>query len=165
MDFSFKNAIRPGSKYPATKAMFQKKDQQIEKWTKIIFFVVMRIGVQCTMLPTCIGSFILYLTTDLGQNAFVLPIPMWWVVKSKSIIHKFHNVAIELPAMSLFFCLFQVSFWHNTSIWLFDWLFDSVHSCYVCIFYRGLFSINRNWFASVAHFSDQRHETHFTWIQ
>lgn len=66
-----------GSKYPASKALFDKTNQQIEKWSKILFLISNKIFVPFLLLLFSIGSLIVYATTDLDRDFFVLPLPMW----------------------------------------------------------------------------------------
>lgn len=44
-------------------------------------FVIMGGFLMSLVVLECIGSFTLYLTTDLGRDSFILPIPMWWVIE------------------------------------------------------------------------------------
>lgn len=66
-----------GLKYPASKAIFEKTNRFIEKLSKILLFLIMGVGLNCVILLQCIARFYIYFTTDLGGEAFVLPIPMW----------------------------------------------------------------------------------------
>lgn len=66
-----------GSKNPTSKCQFGRTAQKIEKATEIVEFVFLKIIVPCLTLPRLISSFLVYLITDLGNDAFVLPIPIW----------------------------------------------------------------------------------------
>lgn len=68
-----------GYKNSESKKIYEKINERIEKWTKILYFVWMRGTFPGTMLPNCIISYFLYFATDLGSNAFRLPFPIWFV--------------------------------------------------------------------------------------
>lgn len=53
--------------------------QQIEKWTKIIYITLAEISPVCLFLPQSIYCVIVYQTTDLGNEAFKLPLTLWYV--------------------------------------------------------------------------------------
>lgn len=50
----------------------------VEKWCKIIFFLVLQLFPPGTMLPVLIVSFLVYFNTGSGQTAFQLPLAMWY---------------------------------------------------------------------------------------
>lgn len=64
------------SQSQATRMIYDKTNRQIEKWSKIVYLAVSKFTPICMILPQCI-SFVLYLTTDLGTDAFDLSLPMW----------------------------------------------------------------------------------------
>lgn len=66
-----------GLKYPSSKAIYSKSNQQAEKLCQIIHFAFTKVTIHCTMLPKFITSFVVYFTTDLGREAFELPLLMW----------------------------------------------------------------------------------------
>lgn len=66
-----------GCKFPKPRTFFFKTNAKIERLSKIVFTVVVKIIVQFVMVPKCIVSFAVYLTTDAGSDSFELPIPMW----------------------------------------------------------------------------------------
>lgn len=49
----------------------------VEKWSKIIFFLMLQLFPPGTMLPVLIVSFLVYYNTGSGQSAFQLPLAMW----------------------------------------------------------------------------------------
>lgn len=49
----------------------------VEKMSKAIHFAVIKLGVPAFILPKAIFSYFIYFTTDIGNEAFVLPFPMW----------------------------------------------------------------------------------------
>lgn len=59
------------------KAMYEEANQRFEKYTKIGMFLLTNVLVPCALLPKVIVSFFLYFNTDLGENAFYLPLPLW----------------------------------------------------------------------------------------
>ena len=65
-------------KFSATKAIFYEANQFDEKLSEIIFFVVLNSPL-CALVPWIIYIFFIYFTTDLGNDAFELPVQMWYV--------------------------------------------------------------------------------------
>lgn len=63
-------------KYSAMKSTFYETNQSVEKMSKIVSFVVVKLT-PLSMLPTVIYIFFLYYTTDVGSDAFKLLSPMW----------------------------------------------------------------------------------------
>lgn len=51
--------------------------QQVEKISKIVFFVVLQLFPPGTMIPVLVVSFIKYYSTGSGEDAFQLPLAMW----------------------------------------------------------------------------------------
>ena len=66
-----------GLKNPSSKVLYEKTNRSVEKWSKIIFFVMVKITPIAWLLPKVIISLFLYFTTDLGNDALELPSPMW----------------------------------------------------------------------------------------
>lgn len=64
--------------HPASKRIYTKPDQQIEKVYGILQLVIVKVTPLCTVVPKLMTSFIVYFTTDLGGEAFELPIPGQW---------------------------------------------------------------------------------------
>lgn len=62
---------------PVSKTKYDKINQKIEKWCKIIDFVTVKVSPPTVILPKLTISFFNYLTTDAGNDAFELPNPMW----------------------------------------------------------------------------------------
>lgn len=59
--------------------MYNETDRQIEKWSKIVYIVIAQTTPACFILPIFVYSLIEYFTTDLGTDAFELPLPVWCV--------------------------------------------------------------------------------------
>lgn len=66
-----------GSKNPKSEALFFKADQQVEQLSGITFTVLVKILLQCFMLPKCIVSYGVYFITDSGNESFQMPVPFW----------------------------------------------------------------------------------------
>lgn len=66
-----------GCKYLNSKRFFVKANRQVERSSEIIFTLLMKIALQCYMLPKCVVSFGAYFFIDLGGESFQLPLPMW----------------------------------------------------------------------------------------
>lgn len=68
-----------GLKYPRSKPIYEKANRITEIICKAEYFIVVRVFVPGFVLPKAIYSYLMYFTTDLGADAFVLPFPTWWV--------------------------------------------------------------------------------------
>lgn len=62
---------------PTTRAIFYQTNRLVEKCSRIIILVVTKITPLCWLAPQTIASFVTYFTTDLGNDAFELPVTMW----------------------------------------------------------------------------------------
>lgn len=71
-----------GQEYPESKAIYEQTNQRIEKYSEIIYVVVVKVTPVCFVVPKCMGSLLMYFLTDLGSEALKLPIPMWYVCYS-----------------------------------------------------------------------------------
>lgn len=67
----------PEFKYLESEVVCSQTNQQVEKWSEIIFFVIVKMAPLGGTLSRVVGSFFFYLRTDLGRDAFELPVPMW----------------------------------------------------------------------------------------
>lgn len=65
------------SKYPKSWRFYLNTNRQVERLSEIISMVVVRISLQCFMLPKCMVSFAVYFFTDSGSDSFELPFPLW----------------------------------------------------------------------------------------
>lgn len=66
-----------GSKNPASEAIYEKTNQIVEKYSEIGIFALKNVIAPSFIHPKAIVSFFIYFYTDLGNDAFNLPIPMW----------------------------------------------------------------------------------------
>lgn len=62
---------------PKFMLMCQKVDHLIEQLSKIGYAIIARISLPVLVVPRAVYSFYQYFTTDLGNNAFELSLPMW----------------------------------------------------------------------------------------
>lgn len=74
---SKKNTSILALKYSESKSIFRKANHLAEKLNKILMFVLVILTPACGALPWIIYTYSMYFTTDLGPNAFQIPIPMW----------------------------------------------------------------------------------------
>lgn len=70
-----------GSQNPASNVIYIEVVDRVEKWSRFIHFVMLKVSIPCFVLPKYIVCFYLYFTTDMGNDAFELPLPIWWAVK------------------------------------------------------------------------------------
>lgn len=61
----------------ASKPLYMKTHRIVEKFSKIMKFVIVDVTVPGFIIPKAIFSFYVYFTTDLGADAFELPVPTW----------------------------------------------------------------------------------------
>lgn len=69
--------IKSGLKNPKYKEICEKTNEFVEKWSRRGMFVMKYELIPCIVAPKVIVSFFMYFTTDAGNDAFELPIPMW----------------------------------------------------------------------------------------
>lgn len=62
----------------SSKEIYQKSNQQVEKWSKFLKFALLNVTVHCMIWLTAIISYFTYFTTDLGRDSFDLPFYAWW---------------------------------------------------------------------------------------
>lgn len=70
-----------GLVYPTSKAIYRKCNRFNEKTTKNIIFRSIYIAYPLVMIIMLVGIYCVYLTTDLGKDAFQLPFPVWYELK------------------------------------------------------------------------------------
>lgn len=64
-------------KYSASKAIFTETNQLVEKIVDWFYFVSIKLTVVGAYVPLTIYTYFIYFTTDLGNAAFELPMPLW----------------------------------------------------------------------------------------
>lgn len=64
-------------KLPASKPIYLETHRLVEKICKIMTFVLLNVTVPSFVIPKAILCLSLYFTTDLGPDAFDLPLPLW----------------------------------------------------------------------------------------
>lgn len=64
---------------PESMTIYVEAIQRIEKVCEIIYCVVVKVTPACVVLPKFFASLLNYCTTDLGDEALVLPLLMWFV--------------------------------------------------------------------------------------
>lgn len=68
-----------GFENSSSKAIYEEVNQKVEKWTKILYFVLMNVSLPGIMMPNFVISYFLYFSTDLEVEAFRFPFPIWFV--------------------------------------------------------------------------------------
>lgn len=66
-----------GLENPPSKAICEKTNELVENLSKVVIFACKYGLGPCIVTPKVIVSFFMYFTTDAGNDAFDLPIPMW----------------------------------------------------------------------------------------
>lgn len=62
---------------PESKEIFDEAIEQVEKWSKIMTFLAVKVAPLCGILSRAAPGYFYYFTTELGNDAFALPVPMW----------------------------------------------------------------------------------------
>lgn len=60
-----------------SQALYIETGQRTQKWMKAVHFICVIMGPALYALPPLIASYFIYFTTDMGDEAFKLPTPMW----------------------------------------------------------------------------------------
>lgn len=71
--------LKLGLESPASKAIFAKTNELVEKYSETVKFFLIHVAVPCLICPKLIISVFIYFTTDVGNDAFDLPLRMWSV--------------------------------------------------------------------------------------
>lgn len=62
---------------PDSKLLYEKYNEQVEKFVKMLTFVMTKITLNLILWPMCFVSYITYFTTDAQSEAFQLPFFLW----------------------------------------------------------------------------------------
>lgn len=68
-----------GLENPESKTMYNETNQRIEKSSGNLYLAVVKGIPICVVFPKFIARLSIYFTTNVGTEAFVLPLPMWYV--------------------------------------------------------------------------------------
>lgn len=69
-----------GVKYSESKAIYKEANRLTEKWIKLVYVLIVKVSIQCFVIPEIFITFFIYFTTDVGNDAFVLLLPLWYVL-------------------------------------------------------------------------------------
>lgn len=75
-EFTTSECVILALKYSASNEIFSEANRLEKKMSEIILFVIVKMTPACTMFSWCIYIYVIYFTTDLGPDAFVLPAQM-----------------------------------------------------------------------------------------
>lgn len=70
-------------------AIYVEINERVEKICEIIYFIVAKMTPACVVFPKFFGCLLVYFTTDLGSEALVLPLPMWFVCQLMDLLLAF----------------------------------------------------------------------------
>lgn len=129
-------------KYAPSRSIFSRTNRLIEKLSEITVLVIVKVTPISGYLPWFVYTFFVYFTTDLGNAAFDLPFPIWWVHKdnfkfyfffrmqlTKSILTGYHSTGetqldlwLPSPYSSWWFYMqywlgHALYRWHSDFIW------------------------------------------------
>lgn len=91
-----------GIKHPASKVIYVKIVDLVEKWDRFIQFALLKVTVPSFVLPKYIFCFYMYFSTNMGNDAFELPLPLWWVdvfvfcLKKNGISDFFQKISLKI---------------------------------------------------------------------
>lgn len=66
-----------GSKNSQAKKIYEKANKLAEKLCEIVYFLCVTVSVPAFIFPKSMICFLKYFTTDLGNDAFELSLPVW----------------------------------------------------------------------------------------
>lgn len=66
-----------GSENLASKAIYYKANEFIEKWSKYTYFAMFKVTLPCVTITSLVVCYFLYFTTNLKSDAFHLPFLTW----------------------------------------------------------------------------------------
>lgn len=66
-------------KYSSSDSSFNEPIQFEQKFSRILFFVLLKLTPFFVLVPWMIHSYLIHFTTDSAVDAFELPFPSWWV--------------------------------------------------------------------------------------
>lgn len=67
-----------GLVHPTSKRIYTKPDQQLEKLNGILQLVIVKVIPFSVVIPKYLTCFLMYFITDLGNDAFEIPLPGQW---------------------------------------------------------------------------------------
>lgn len=134
-------------KNPESNQTYVKLNENIEKSTRIFYIFMVQVTFIAIVVPQFITSFYLYLTTDLGTEAFNLPLPIWCVLKLLLIAGKFkpctYGSILHLNLFLFPFILLRAPFnWRTPTGYLIIFTFESSTVfcvCHFCFYYLAPF--------------------------
>lgn len=71
--------LRPGCQKPTLKIKYQKLNENLEKASNVINFVLLKIVLVFTLMPALFSTMINCFAYDLNNAAYVLPFPIMYV--------------------------------------------------------------------------------------
>lgn len=80
---------------PKSKRKYEKTNRNMEKWSEIVYFLTVKVTVVCLIGPRFVVSFFVYFTTNLGADAFELPILTWFPFNWRNPFGFFLAVSIQ----------------------------------------------------------------------
>lgn len=66
-----------GLQYPESQKIYEKINPKVEEWCKLIYFLNMKVFFPTVMSMKFVFSFVQYFMTNLGNDAFEVPLPFW----------------------------------------------------------------------------------------
>lgn len=142
--------------YPASMDIYIKTDKLVEKLTKIMYFLLTRVSAPSFVLPKFFASFFLYFTTDTGNNAFELPLPMWWVCNLYSLTVNFNKDLLSTILHLSKITIQKVSIWLEKSHWIFDCCFVAIRISFHHLLLSRMLDMSCIWYFFHCTFANRR---------
>lgn len=95
-----------GLTHPAVRAIYEQVNPQLEKWCDFVIFFAINVLYPTAMLTIFTISYAIYFMADLGNEAFLMPFPYWYVT-AKQQQHKFIEHAVNNILISIHLQIFQ----------------------------------------------------------
>lgn len=95
------------------KIIYEKTNKTAEKLCKIIYFICAKVSIPGSVLPKALACFFIYFTTDLGNEAFELPMPLWLVYYMNNLFLFFVHLARLFKICLYLSMVNKLLCWHN----------------------------------------------------
>ena len=79
-DVSIESIFSVGIENPVSKKIYEEVNEKVENRTKWMYLAIVQASIPGLLLSNFMVSFYIYFTSDLGNESFMLPFPVWWVL-------------------------------------------------------------------------------------
>lgn len=143
-----------GLSYRVSKNFFHKTNRQVESCSAAIYFIISKVSPLAYVLPKAFFSLLIYCTTDKKQDAFMLPLPTWFVCNIDSYTIFEQTLCIRLQLKDTI----QL----EKSSRIFDRGHHTIFNCSIWVFRSCVHIVAGHWCILVCNFSNDRNQTDCT---